>query len=433
MPINGDESVQMTNDTAREFGPLWHPDGRRLLYNVERNDYLQIDLAYLDGRGPVQVTRGEGSYELIDVSPDGSRIYYTSWEKRSDISSVNVETGEETEIAAGLETELWPEVSPDGKALVYQMNGSPNPTANLNESILVVKAFGGETTQVLHKGSNPHWLPDSRRFAFLRWHEAEQADQLWILNTVNGQETQVTTDGVRSPSIGLMPIARADIGEFDFSPDGGRLVYLDSKRPKNVRMISTGSSESANLTNNNSLNLLYSAPLFSPGGEEIVFVSTEKFPDKRQLPRWRVMLFQDGRSKEIFSTTSSVRLVGWSPSGKDVFVETTDGPMKIGPLDVNIVQISLTGKSKAVASLQDVHADTMTLAVDGATVAFVARRSDKDDVWIMSLDSGRNRKITNNGNTRIFFASLAWSPDSKTIYFDSQEQINTISMFENFK
>jgi len=94
--------------------------------------------------------------------------------------------------------------------------------------------------------------------------------------------------------------------------------------------------------------------------------------------------------------------------------------------------VSMKGGSQTIATLTDVHADTMTLSPDRLSVAFVARRSDKDDIWVLILKSRETRKITNNGNTRTFYSSLEWSPTGKTIFFDKQEQVNTISMFENF-
>ena len=429
MPAAGGEPVRLTNDKDEELRPLWHADGKRILYNVERDGYTQINLIYADGHAAtVQITRGEGIYELVDISPDGTKIYYTSFEKKSDIGIVNIETGEEFEAAAGIESELWADYSPDGKAIVYQTIVSPNLSGNLQNSILVVKTADNQTRQILHKGYNPRWLPDSRQIAFVRWNEAEQKYNLWLINTVNGQEKQLTTDDIISPSIGLMPVARAEIGEFDFSPDGKRFVYIVSAKPRNARLGSVDSSEAVNLTNNENAKLSYVSPLFSADGKRIVCVSVEKPIDKMNKPIWRVWLLEDGKQKEIYFGTTGLRLVGWSASGKEIFVETTDGPIK-----VNLVQISLSGENRTITTLENIYINSLTLAADGKTAAFTARRNDKDDIWTVSIPSGETRKITANGNTRLFYASPAFAPDGKTILFDKQDQINTISMFESFR
>jgi len=131
--------------------------------------------------------------------------------------------------------------------------------------------------------------------------------------------------------------------------------------------------------------------------------------------------------------TGSVRMIGWADSGDAVIVARSATPLETGPGEVELLRVSPSNGSEKIATLHEVHADTITLAPDSKSLAFTGRRLDKDDVWTISTNGGDARKVTNNGNTRIFYANLAWSSDGKTIYFDKQEQINTISMFENFR
>ncbi len=74
--------VRLTNDKDAEIRPRWHPDGERILYTVLRNNYHQINVAFTDERLPRQVTRSDSEYKIIDVSSDGSEIYYLSQEKK---------------------------------------------------------------------------------------------------------------------------------------------------------------------------------------------------------------------------------------------------------------------------------------------------------------------------------------------------------------
>ena len=431
-PISGGEPARVTNNQDRELRILWHPDGKRIVFNVVRDDFYQINLAYRDGSEPVQVTRGAGNYELIDLSPDGSRIYYTSWEKRSDIGRVSVETGEESEAAATPAIEMWAEASPDGRSIVYQTNASTNPTSNLPESELIVKSADGKTELVAKNGYNPRWLPDSRRIAFLRWHEEQSTHQLWIVNTVSGEQRQVTTDSVTPPSIGLMPITRADIGEFDFSADGSKFVYLDSEAPRNVRLGTSDSNTSTRLTNTPTRDILYSSPKFSPDARKIACVSVlRSAAANAKKAEWSVLFFEERETTSV-SFDRTIRMLGWDGSGTEVIIARADALMKTGPIDLEILRVSPSGQT-TIAKLESVYADTLALSRDGNILAFTARRSDKDDVWTISARGGEASKLTSNGNTRIFYSSLAWSPDGSTIYFDKQEQINTISMFENFR
>ena len=427
MSLNGGEQFRITDDKDEEMRPRWHPDGKRILYNVERDKRNQINLAYADGRAPEQITRGDSEYELIDVSADGTKIFYTTWEKRSDIGGVKIESGEEFEVAAGIESEFWTDVSPDGKSVLFETNAAPHLTTFFPQSLIVVKSLTDKATLLSLRGHNPRWLPDSRRIAFLRWQEAEKKYNLWLVNTATGEEKQITTDGVSFPSISMLPVNRGEIGEFDWSPDGSRFVYLNKK---NVWTASIESPEIFNQTNNDKPNVRYYSPLWSPDGKRIVYVSTEKSLEKTI---WKVWLNKEGKPKEFFSTPASLRLLGWSTAGDEILLEMTDGVMKPSPLDVKLLQVSVGGENRIITTFKNAYALSMTLSADSKTLAFTARVDDKDDIFTAATAGGETKKITANGNSRLFFGSLAFAPDGKTIFFDKQDEISTISMFENFQ
>ena len=291
----------MTNDKDEEIRPRWHPDGKQILYNAVQDEYSQIKVAYADGRPSHQITRGDRDYEMIDVSADGSKIFYTTLEKTSDISSVNIENGEELEVATGIEFEFWIDVSPDGKSILYQSKSEPG----FDKSSIVIKSLSNQNRQLSLKGFNPHWLPDSRHVAFLRWSETEQKFHLWLVNIVTSTEKQLTTDGVSLPSMGILPTNRGEISTFSWSPESRRFVYLDSQK-QNVWTTSIESPETFNLTNNENPNVRYYSPLWLPDEKRILYVSTEKPAEKTQKPTWHIWLNEQGESKKIFSTTASL-------------------------------------------------------------------------------------------------------------------------------
>lgn len=425
-PVKGGAKQRLTNDKHKKLRPIWHADGKRILYNVVRDNHQQISLTYIDGRAPVQITRGDSDYEMIDVSPDGTKIFYFTLEDRSDISGVKVETNEEFEVATGKEYEFWADISPDGKSIVFQTATEPD----FRNTSIVVKPLGNQSPRLSIKGYNPHWLPDSRRISFLRWSEAEQKYQLWLVNTDNGEEKQLTTVGVSSPSHGILPSTRGEIGVEDFSTHNEKFVYLNSKSPKNVWLASLETAGTINLTNNENTNVRYNSPLFSADGKRIVFVSRETVSEQMIFRLW---LWEDGKTKELFSTAGGLRLLGWTASGNEIWLGMTDGVIKSTPLDVKFLQVSLTGNSRMVTTFKNIYAYTMTLSADKKTLAFTARQNDKDDIWAVAVTGGEPKKITANGSTRLYYGSPKWSPDGRAIFFDKQERIDTISMFENFK
>ena len=429
MPVAGGEPTQITNDKEIESRPQWRSD-QRIVYNVNRNDLDQINVITVGG-SPVQVTRGDDNYVLIDT--DGGRLYYVNSETRSDIGSVDLESLRETEVAADPAVEMWAHSSPDGRSVVYQSNSLRNPTRKIYESAVMIKSTDAQTKRLPGKGFDARWLPDSRHISVFRLSDQKEGHyEVWFIDTVTGEEKRLTDEYALLPPFALMPITRD--GVLDFSPDGTRAVYLDRRRPRNVKTGSINGGNFTNLTKNENPNVQYSSPRFSRDGSRIAIVSLEQFQDKAQKPISRVQITESDTMKDILSTTENIRLFGWSSAG-EVILGMTNREMASTPqYYVEIVAAALNGTSRKLFTLESVYPWTLTISPDGRTLAYTARRDGRDDIWTLALTRGAEpRKVTSNPNSALFLTNLAFSANGGTIYFDKQEETNTISMFENFE
>jgi len=155
--------------------------------------------------------------------------------------------------------------------------------------------------------------------------------------------------------------------------------------------------------------------------------------EKGENPKWSLWLYENGKTREIYSGTVAMRLLGFSASGRELLLAATDGLMKAAPLDVKLMEVSETGASRVLTIFKSTYASSLTISADGKMLAFSAHLGDNDNIWVTPVSGGNATKITANINSKTFYASPAWSADGKIIYFDKQEEINTISMFENFK
>jgi Tol biopolymer transport system component len=425
--------VRLTNDKDEEIQPRWHADGKRILYTVHRNNYFQINIAYTDRRTPRQVTRGESDYRLIDLSGDGTKIYYHSREKKSNIWGVKTDTGEEFETVPGEDSEFWADVSPDGSKIVYQSYLIEQTIHLAPNSSKIVQSPNDQLSPFSVKGWNPRWLPDNRRIAFLRRDEKEQKSNLWLVDIISGEEKQITNTSVTPPSYSFLPINRSQTREYSFSPDSRQVVYLAKESGfGNILKTSTESGETVNVTNNTNPNLFFYSPHFSPDGKRVAFVSQQKPDSKDEKVVWKIWIVEQGQPKVIYLTGASLRLLDWTSDGALVLGKS-DVPMSAIPLDITLLRISSAGEKRFETVLKNIYVTSMSLSADGKEVVFTARLEDKDNLFIASTNVSEIKKVTANGNSRLFYGSPAFSPDSKAIFFGKQEETNAISRLENFK
>lgn len=426
------DKKRLTNDSDIESNIKWHPDNNRLFYSVVRNNNSQINLAYSDGREPVQVTRGDAEYNLLDVSLDGAKIFYSSYEDKSDIGGIDLITNDEFSVADETESEFWADPSPDGRSIAYLSNPFQHAISQLNNSNVIVRSLSSKVNLLSFNGFNQKWLPNNNQIAFMRFEEENRKWNLWTIKISDGEEKKITKDGIKFSGFSAFPYNRSQPRDFSWSNDNQKFVYIGSNQ-QNVWLEAIAGNETINISNNSNPNLTFQCPIWSNDGKRIAFISLLKSATPDKLPDWSVWLFENGNTRKIFSTNESLRVLGWTESNNELLVELTAGAMKASPIDIKLLQLSLSGNSKIVNSFEKISALSMALSPNGENVVFTKEDNGKDNIYLVAISKNGEKKITDNADSHTLFGSLAWSTDNKTIYFDKQERINTISMFDNFK
>jgi hypothetical protein len=218
MNIDGTDVVQLTDNTALDYGGSVAPDGDKVVFVSDRSGNREIHAMDIDGTNVVQLTNDTAFESLSpDWSPDGTRIAF--WRRNS------------TPFAAELYI-----VDADGSNLVRMTSNSKDD-------------------------NYPFWSPDGSRVGFARSPEYTWSSNIFIMNADGTNEVRLTSNtSYRSALHG------------DWSPDGSQIVFVEypNSGTSEIYVMNADGSGKVNLTSDGYNDY---SPCWSPDGSQIVFAS----------------------------------------------------------------------------------------------------------------------------------------------------------------
>jgi serine/threonine protein kinase len=432
--LSSDSPKKLIESTNEIKNTVWHPDNQRLFYNTKQDETFQIFVTDANGAPPEKVSSGERDNLVLDVSADGTKILYGSAKEESDLWGINLKEAKEFTVASDIDSELWANVSPDGKTIAYQSIKNLSQGNKLFNGTIFTKPTNGngQPAQLVSEGFLPIWSPDGQKIAYMKVvGEKNQIETVQI----PGNGKKLLASEVTPITYSLLPYNRTQANNFSWSPDSSKIAYISVKNGlSNIWVVNSDGSDDFQLTENSNADVIVNCPLWSADGKKIAFTSrTNSTYGNTTYTVWIV----DEETKNLNQLTQQskfLRLIGWMPNGKLMLASINSSSISTQTTEVLLLDLQIdTGKMREISRLKEAYLYNIYLSNDAKQLAFAAHRDGKDNIWLMSANGSEAKQITNNNDSRLYFSSLAWSPDNSSIFFGKQSRYSLLSMLTNFK
>ncbi|HER10195.1 MAG TPA: peptidase S9, partial [Bacteroides sp.] len=224
MGRDGSGKLRLTETKESEFNAVWHPDGKRIVYLSPVSGEVQVWVMNGDGKGKKKISQVAGGINSLAFSPAGDRVLFTK--------DVKVDT---------TRADLYPDLP---------------------------KADARIITDLMYRHWDT-WEDGAYSHIFVAGFDGEQ---------ILGEMDIMPGEPYDSP---LMPFGGTE--EITWSPDGKQIAYTCKKLKGKDYTLSTNSQiylydlesgETSNMTAG--LPGYDKAPLFSPDGKELYWLSMER-------------------------------------------------------------------------------------------------------------------------------------------------------------
>lgn len=159
----GGRAYPITDHVELDDNPIWSPDGNWIAFSTNRNGNNDIYVVPSDGGESRRLTWFSGSDVPRDWSDDGKSILISG--SRDDffdhIYRLDVKTGRYESIFRDFQTPSLPQLSPDGKSVLYARMGFPNVRPRYQGSsamqMWIYDIASGKRIQVRNNGFQHLW------------------------------------------------------------------------------------------------------------------------------------------------------------------------------------------------------------------------------------------------------------------------------------
>jgi Tol biopolymer transport system component len=459
------KAIQLTVSKTRENAgsPAWSPDGKQIAYVALRDGYFGLYRKASNAQGEEELLyKGSAPMTLTDWSQDGKYLTYFS----TDLSGGGLYalplagTGERTpiEVFRNKSQNQGPRLSPDSRIMTYVSNASGRLEVYaipFDPAATPGSAPAAGPWQLSDQGGTgmAFWRKDGKELYYLAADRAvmvvgvgggatptfEKPKVLFrppaeIAPAIGPGNASVSRDGERFviavPRPQLRQLTVYDrsgkivsrVGQPGFynqpnmSPDGSRAVIMRNDPQTgntDIWTVDLASGKGTPVTNDNDPQ---NAPIWSPDGKQVAYVSTREGISSI----YRKTADGNGEAERVFSYTPGAGMVltDWSSDNK--FMTFFTGVIVLVPLDGG----QNGAERKEIDWLrEDYDAGQGRFSPDNRYIAFLSNEADVDrgEVYVRPFDAGRPDAPLTGPAVRIStdgaIGMITWRQDGKELYF----------------
>jgi dipeptidyl aminopeptidase/acylaminoacyl peptidase len=299
-----------------------------------------------------------------------------------------------------------PQVSPDGKWVLYSQTDVDLAANTRNSDLWVVPIAGGEPrrlTSHAKSDSRGRFSPDGRRLAFVSTRDG--GGQVFVMELAGGEARKVTSLATGAGGVSWIDdqtlLVTSEVYPDCADAACNKKKMEEAGQPSAARVYDTLLYRHWDTWDDGRVSHLFAVPL--GGGEP-----RDLTPGGRDVPP-----FSLGGPDDY----------AVSPDGREVCFARNDDPVPATSTNAELYVVPVGGGAARKIAGHAGYDGAPQYSPDGARIAFRAQmragyESDRWRLMVYDRKSGTTRGLTEALDRHV--DSFAWSPDSKTLYFTAE-------------